>query len=254
MTKTKLFTTVFDEEMKSRGFKRKAKLYYRLNGEILQGAIIKTTNPYDIHFYSAPYWIENIQAELHPLNKGYWAERGWCLSPGIGAYYREENEQLNYDYMNICFNLAKDHILPVLDSINDINSYIDNCVPNWKLFNENQKRMDVIKKMPGEINEKYSYIDSPITMLWRVWDGLYTYHAFLYYGFINNDLKVGYDLLEKQSAFLPFHTNSNQYAQNKYAEYMTHDGLKRAEEYFEERRKIMLPRLRDELGLDTFNL
>ena len=91
-------------------------------------------------------------------------------------------------------------------------------------------------------------------MLWRVWDELYTYYAFLYYGCFNNNLKAGYDLLEKQSALLPLHTNRDRYAQNKYIEFMTDDGIEKAKGYFYERRSIILPRLRDELGLDTFYL
>ena len=91
-------------------------------------------------------------------------------------------------------------------------------------------------------------------MFWRIWNGLYTYYAFLYYGCLKEDLKIGYSLLEKQSAFLPLHTNSNRSAQKNYLKFMTDDGIKKAKAYFEKRRSIMLPRLRNELGLDTFDL
>lgn len=254
MKMTKLFITVFDEELRSRGFKRKAKLYYRLNGDILQGVVIKTINPYNIHFYSAPYWMENIQAELSPLHKGYWAESGFCIAPEVDAYYREENEQFNLDYMNACFTLAKEHILPVLDRMNDLDSYIELCIPNWSTLDDEKAKQDFIKIKLSDIDRKYSCIDSQIKMFWRVWNGLYTYSAFLHYGCLKGDLKIGYDLLEKQSAFLPFHTNSNRSAQNNYIKFMTDDGIVKAKAYFEERRSIMLPRLRDELGLDTFDL
>ena len=254
MKMTKLFTTVFDEEMKSRGFKRKAKLYYRLNGDVLQGVIIKTINPYTIHFYSSPYWMENIQAKSSSLNKGRWAESGWCLSPGIFAYYREEKEQLNMDYMNICLTLSKEHVLPVLDKIKDVDSYIENCVPNWDNMGNGQIMEDIIKFNPGAIDEKYSYIQDDIKILWRVWDEMFTYSAFLYKGYSTNNIVNGYNLLNQKASFLPFHTNRNRYAQSKYMEFLTNDGLERAKQYFEERRSIMLPRLRDELGLDTFCL
>ena len=254
MKMTKLFTTVFDEELKSRGFKRKAKLYYRLNGDILQGVVIKTINPYTIHFYSAPYWMENIQAKLSPLHKGYWAESGFCIAPEVDAYYREENEQFNLDYMNACFTLAKEHILPVLDRMNDLDSYIELCITNWSTLDDEKARQDFIKIKLGDIDRKYSCTDSQIKMFWRVWNGLYTYSAFLHYGCLKGDLKIGYDLLEKQSAFLPFHTNSNRSAQNNYIKFMTDDGIEKAKAYFDERRAIMIPRLRDELGLDTFSL
>lgn len=255
MKMSKLFTTVFNEELKTRGFKKKGKLYYRLNGDILQGVVIKPINPYCIHFYAAPYWIENIQVELSPLYKGYWAEsRGWSLSPGITSYYREENEQLNSDYMNMCFSLAKEHILPVLDKVNSLDSFIENCVPNWSTLDEMNARNDFIEINAKAIHEKYSYIDEQIKMFWRVWDNLYTYYAFLYYGYLNNNLKCGYDKLEQIASFLPFHTNGNRYAQNKYMEFMTDDGLLRAKQYFDQRCATMKQRLQTELGIDTSNL
>ena len=254
MKADKLFTTIFDEELKSRGFKRKGKLYYKLNGNILQGVIIKTINPYTIHFYAAPYWMENTQIKLSALHKGYWAEQGWCISPGSESFYREENEQLNNDYMTACFSIAKKYILPVLDKICDLDSYIEYCVPNWNFDYDQENEKDVIKIFPKEFGSKYSYLGRPITMLWRVWDELYSYSAFLQYGLRGNNLQNGFDLLDKQASKLPFHTNRERNAQNRYVQYMTDDGLERAERYFEERRAIMIPRLRDELGLDTSSL
>ncbi len=253
MKMSKLFTTIFDEELKSRGFKRKAKLYYRLNGDILQGVVIKAINPYSIHFYSAPYWMENIQVELFPLYKGYWAENGVSISPWC-AYYREENEQFNIDIMNICFTLAKNYVLPFLDQINDLDSYIDNCVPNWTGIGT-EFNSCAFEIRPGEVDEKYSYInDFPINMVCHIWDNLYTYSAFLKYACIKGNLQKGYDLLEEKVSLLPSSWCSKDSVQNRYMEFMIDDGLTRAERYLDERRSIMLPRLRDELGLDTFNL
>lgn len=250
MKMTKLFTTVFDGEMKSRGFKRKAKLYYRLNGDNLQGVVIKTVNPYSIHFYSAPYWMESIQADLFPLQKGYWAEISTSISPHWSARYYEENEQFNFDNMNLCFTLAKDHILPIMDKMNDLDSYIENCVPSWSGFGTEINRC-VIEIGPDDVEEGYSFlVDFPIKMVWHVWD-MYTYSAFLQYACLKGDLQKGYDLLEEKGALMPDSWGSKEYAQNKYAEFMTDDGLQRAEQYLADRRKIMLPRLRDELGLDT---
>ena len=250
----KLFISIFDEELKSRGFKKKANLYYRLNGNNLQGVKFKAINPYNIHFYSAPYWMENIQAKLSPLHKGHWAECGFCIAPEVDAYYREENEQFNLDYMNACFSLAKIHILPVLEKMNGIDSYIEHCITNWKTLDEENARQDFVKIRMQDIDERYSYIDSELKMFWRVWDDLYSYYAFLYSGYSNNNLMDGYNKLVDKASLLPFHTNRNQYAQSKYMEFMTDDGIEKAKAYFEQRRSIMIPRLRDELGLDTFNL
>ena len=252
MKMTKLFTTVFDEEMKARGFKRKAKLYYRLNGEILQGVIIKTINPYSIHFYAAPYWMRNLCDDM-PLNKGYWADFGLNISPGGEAYYREENERLNLDYMNICFSLAKEHFLPVLDKITDLDSYLENCTPNWDKFGDH-KNERVIKILPGSIDPKYSYLNYPITILWDIWCELYQHYAFLNYGYRENDLQKGLDLLDEKDALLSEYINRDRFAQERYITFMTKDGLDKAKEYFTTRRAEMLPRLREELGLDTFNL
>ena len=251
MKMTKLYTTVFDEELKSRGFKRKARLFYRLNGEILQGVVIKPINPYSIHFYFAPYWMENFEENWFPLNKGYWAENGPQISPSY-AYYREENEQFNIDHMNICFKLAQNHILPILERVNSFESYIENCTPNWS--NLGHKSFDTtIEVDPADIDQKYSYIKFPVNMHWTNWN-IFTYSAFLKYACIVGDLQKGYDLLEEKGSLMPPSWNSKEFAQSEYLKFMTDDGLKRAEQYFEERRKIMLPRLRDELGLDTFNL
>lgn len=251
MKMTKLFTTVFDEELKSRGFKRKARLYYRLNGDILQGVIIKTVNPYTIHFYSAPYWMENIQADLFPLYKGYWAENGSSI--GSALYYREENEQINLDQMNAFLTIAKTHILPVLDRMCDLKSYIENCTPNWQGFDQKMRGQAFIECSPNDVGEEYSHLEFSFHMVWYLWN-MYTYSAFLKYACEEENLQNGYDLLDEKSSLMPVQWGCKKTAQKEYMQYMTDDGLTRAKQYFEDRREEMLPRLRDELGLDTFNL
>lgn len=251
MKMTKLFTTVFDEELKSRGFKRKAKLYYRLNGNILQGVVIKAVNPYSIHFYAAPYWMENIQAELFPLYKGYWAENGASIDSGL--YYREENKQINLEQMNAFLELARMHILPVLDKMFDLTSYIENCTPNWQGLDQKTSRQAFIQLFQNDVDKKYSHLEFPIHLVWHLWN-MYTYSAFLKYACEEKNLQCGYDLLDKKSSLMPVSWGSKETAQKEYMQYMTDDGLERVERYFEERRAIMIPRLRDELGLDTSSL
>ena len=198
--------------------------------------------------------MENIQAELSPLYKGYWAEYGICISPGACAYYREENEQLNTDYMNICLSLSKKYILPIMDQIYDLNSYLQYCTPKWKDISNEKSNERVIEILPEEIDERYSYIDSQVKLIWQYWDELYMYSAFLKHACEEGNLQIGLDLLEEKDKILPTFINADRFAQNKYMEYMSDDGLERAKQYFAQRRAIMLPRLRDELGLDTFNL
>lgn len=246
MKMTKLFTTVFDEELKARGFKRKARLYYRLNGDILQGIVIKPINPYSIHFYAAPYWMDDYYFREFPIYQGYWAENGGGVDASF-AYYREENEQFNLDIMNICFTLVKDYALPVLDRINNLDSYIENNKPNWNVFGQTNWS---VKVDPANLDDRYSYIKYPVSMHWFYYNSAYDYTAFLKYACDVGDIQKGYDLLIKKEH------EGWQISEwsNEYPKYMTEDGLERAKEYFEKRRQIMIPRLRDELGLDTFNL
>lgn len=248
---TRLFTTTFDEELKSRGFKRKAKLYYRLNGEILQGIIIKTINPYTLHFTAIPYWMERRREYTTAYSKGFWAENGICISPGTDAYYRAENEQLNLDYMNICFELAKKYALPALDKIKDIDSYMEYCLPHWDLPDKEASRKRVLKIHPCDIDAKYSYIRFPITLLWDAFDSLYTHYAFLNYAYSIADIQKGYEML-KDTELRREH--GGDFSLKQYREFLGDDGMEKAEKYFSERKAKTLPLLRDELGLNTFHL
>ncbi|MBQ7387207.1 MAG: hypothetical protein IJW03_03475 [Clostridia bacterium] len=274
MTMTKLYTTFFDEELKSRGFKRKAKLYYRLNGDMLQGVVLKAINPYSIHFYSAPYWMENIQAELSPLYKGYWAEHGIEISPDTFSYYRAEKEEMNVEYMHTCFTLAKRHILPILDRMYDLNSYIENLTPNWPDIYDEKAEERVLKIYPRDLNRKFTlkeheieklrllntspeevdqnelHMDyrSTVTMLYHLFE-YQSYSAFLQYGCDKGDLQAGLDLLKEIK--LPA-VCSRDLAQERYMKFMTDDGLEKAKAFLDTKRVTMRIRLRAELGLDIF--
>jgi hypothetical protein len=275
MTMTKLFTSTFDEEMQSRGFKRKAKLYYRLNGDILQAVVLKAINPYTIHFYSTPYWI-NDRARKFSLNDGYWAEQGICISPDSFSYYRAQNEEMNAEYMNTCFTLAKRHVLPIFDRIYDLNSYIENLAPNWPgIYDEKAKervlsvyprdidrrltleereieKLRLLNTPPEEVDQKGLHMDyrSKVTMLYDLFDH-HCYLAFLQYGCDKGDLQAGLDLLKKIE--LPA-VCSRDYAQEFYMKFMTENDLEQAKAFLDSKRLMMRIRLRSELGLDTSNL
>lgn len=75
MRMNKCFTTVFDEPLKERGFKRKGILYYRMNGDILQGITILLTNPYELTFSYIPYWAYGTDDRYkYSLSSSHWAE------------------------------------------------------------------------------------------------------------------------------------------------------------------------------------
>ena len=249
-----LFASVFNEEMKARGYKKKGKLYYRLNGDILQGVIIKTINPYTIHFYAAPYWTKNVQMEWSSITKGYWAEEGLEVSPGLDAYYREENEELNLAYMNACFEVAKTHILPVLDEICDLDSYFEHLVPNWTLLNEEDRSKRFIKFDIKEIDNNFPQEDAEIKIYWDLWLDLDRHIPFVYYGCMHNDLNKGYELLKEIASRMPATNDAAEFAKRKYAEFLMKNDLETAKKYFAERKEIMLKRLSEEMKLDISHL
>ena len=92
MKLNKCFTTVFDSALKERGFKRKGVLYYRINGEILQGITIKLINPYHICVGYIPYWMYDIARHFSrgcPLERNYWAEEFDYLDGDYKSFYKE---------------------------------------------------------------------------------------------------------------------------------------------------------------------
>ena len=255
MTLHKIYTTFFDEEMKSRGFKRKGKLYYRLCGEILQGVVLKAINPYTIHFFFTPYWMENIIMETNPkLSKGYWAEQGLEVSPGSSSYFKPENVELNCDFMSACFDVAKKHILPVMDKVNSLEAYFEYCTPHWSGFDDERAYKRWVKFKPGEIDPKHSHLDAifdpTITILWHCYSR-YLYQACLKYSIDKGDITKGYELLQEKMAILGLCTDIDLGPKRRYEEYMTEDGLERAKKLIDDRKKRMKQRLKDELGLEV---
>ena len=242
-----LFATVFNEEMKARGYKRKGRFYYRLNGDILQGVVIKTINPYTIHFYAAPYWTRNAQMEMNSITDGSWAEDGFEVSPGLGAYYREENEELNLAYMNACLNIAKLCFLPLLDEINDLDSYFEHLVPNWFFLDARNRNRRWVSLEVEELNKS-------IDVFWDMWPNLDRHLPFLYYGCMHNDLDKGYQLIRKLESRLQPTNDVAEYAKSLYRKFLKTNDLESAKQYFAERKEIMLKRLSEELKLDISHL
>ena len=123
MKLNKCFTTVFDSTLKEHGFKRKGVLYYRINGEVLQGITIKMTNPYSICCAFLPYWMYDILWDFHrgfPIDKCEWAEALNYLS---GEYYRQDDENA-IEYMQSLLAPVRDSLIPLLDKISNIDDYL----------------------------------------------------------------------------------------------------------------------------------
>ncbi len=123
MKLNKCFTTVFDSTLKEHGFKRKGVLYYRINGEVLQGITIKMTNPYSICCAFLPYWMYDILWNFHrgfPIDKCEWAEELNYLS---GEYYRQDDENA-IEYMQSLLAPVRDSLIPLLDKISSNDHYL----------------------------------------------------------------------------------------------------------------------------------
>ena len=258
MTLFKIFTSTFDEEMKSRGFKRKGWLYYRLRGEILQGVTLKTINPYTIHFHIQPYWKESIHMSgSFRLDQRYWVEDGSEIDPDNYAYFRRENVQLNQDFMNICFEIAKKHILPAMDEVDSIDKYIEYCTPHWSGFNNERAHEIRVTFDPVEIDPRYAYLHIPysyrkkIDIYWHVFDFWHVYQAFLKYAIDHSDIQKGYDLLCEKIKSLFGSVDPDYLPVQRYKEYLTEDGLERAKQLINDRIATMKKRLKDELGLEV---
>lgn len=116
------FTTIFTQILMENGFKKKGILYYRMNGDILQGITIKLINPYTVTFSYFPYWIYDFAEETkrYSLGKSYWAE----INGVDGSYYRKENEDAELENMRKIGDLVQYKIIPFLDKIYDLESYI----------------------------------------------------------------------------------------------------------------------------------
>lgn len=123
MKLNKCFTTVFDSALKEHGFKRKGVLYYRINGEILQGITIKLINPYAICVGFVPYWMYNLPWDLHrggSIDKCDWAEDFPYL---FGEYYRQDDDKA-LEKMQSFLDPVINKLIPLLDKIISIDDYL----------------------------------------------------------------------------------------------------------------------------------
>ena len=261
MKMTKMFTTVFDEEMKRRGFKRQGYVYSRLVGEILQGVVIKTINPYTIHFCACPWWTPtNICCESMSYKKGHWSECGIEIKPDLSAYYREANEEFNLVYMTECLEIAEIYALPFLDKITDIDSYLKYGLTEWLDFCEfptgrSSWYCALQTERLAELIGEHAYIK----VMGDIWRNLKQY-AYLYKAYQEGSFENVYEQMmsrlreEDACGFWRTDKSCTDFRIELFKEKMEQNDLDFIVKYKEERRKIILPKLRDELKLDVFHL
>lgn len=284
MKMSKLFVTVFNDELISRGFKRKGTLFYRMNGEMLQGVHITPINPYSINCCSFPYWLFNDFSGACTnvaLVKGYWTEgQGFEIDVPGTAYYREENETLNLDYMTACFEVAKRYALPMLDKLTDIPSYMQNINYNWKTDSEDKG--EYFYNISSELTKKYDQYPGHLSGLRMYYRShcienqyLYLYKAYIdgsfedSYSIIENYIKEvkirrrkdiylsvekGFYDIDQAESILKRDDESLNRSYSVFVSKMHDNELNWILEYREQQKKEIIPRLRDELGIDTFNL
>ena len=255
ITSSKLFSTVFDSEMKSRGFKRKGHLYYRLVGEIMQGVVLKTTNPFEICAHAFPMWSKpSYFYSLGPWieNKGYWAERGMSVDPAylFGGYYRKENVELNFEAMEFCLEVVKEYVLPILDDITDVNSYIE--YKRKRLNNDTLTNLRSIRLYEPRFAVKYKDIVYNPTCDVRCANvDIIDAYAFLYRAYQENDYAKVYDeLKEYANDYYAYDIRGQEKMLALYEKIMNLGDLSWIESYRKERLQFIVPILKRDFNID----
>ena len=122
MKMNQCFTSFFQQTMKEEGFKKVGLLYYRVQGVMLQGVLLKTCNPFQICFSNFPYWLYpkrnfNVSSDF---KKGCWTQGGGFM---YGFYYNPQTPEENEHSMQETLCLFKDTVLPYFNSIKNEEEY-----------------------------------------------------------------------------------------------------------------------------------
>lgn len=256
MRSSNLFTSVFDEEMKSRGFRRKGHLYYRLVGEIMQGVVLKAINPYSICFHAMPYWA--YYDSIVDKN-GYWAEWGMEIDPSslFGGYYRKENLAINTDAMKVCLNLAKEIFLPIIESVTDMDSYIQYKSHVWDepetKFNPYLRKIYI-----PEFAEKYSEevdrrVIQPFVRLFYARPTGADQYVYLYKAFLENDFTNAYQEMRKNAECILSNSGVEKNLFGEFEEIMQRQDFKWIESFRASRIHEMIPILKRSFGIEIQN-
>ena len=159
--------------------------------------------------------------------------------------------------MNICFEIAKRHILPAMDEIDTLDKYFEYLTPHWSGFDDERAHKSHITFDPVEIDPRYAYLHIPynrkkdISIGWHVLNLRSDYQVFLQYAIDHSDIKKGYDFLCETMKTIIGQIDFDYLIIRFYEEYLTEDGLERAKKLINDRTAIMKSRLRDELGLEV---
>ena len=127
MSMSQSINKVFKEPLLERGFKKSGNLYYRLNGNCLQGILFDQTNPFMIRISSFPYWMYSLRRDLNcertdNIQKGWWAQSG---SDIFGAYYKKGNEEEFEGILLKYLDKIIEVVIPYLDKMHDEKSAFD---------------------------------------------------------------------------------------------------------------------------------
>ena len=263
ITSSKLFTTVFDDEMKGRGFRRKGHLYYKFVGEFIQGVALKTVNPYSICFHAFPYWSQpGFGDENFVFNKGYWTENGMEISPNrlYGRYYRKENVEINFDAMRVSLELAKEYFLPILESVTDYDSYIAYKSLVWpeKQFDNVLLHEFYIESFADKYKEEIqNRTVLPVVRMFYAGLNAADQYVFLYKAFLDGSFENAHEMLIKElQKKANLFCNSEEeriktalFYSSTFVEKMKSNDLSWIEDYRLERKKIMIPKIKKELSV-----
>lgn len=138
---SKIYTSIFDEPLSARGFKRNGVLYYRLNGNILQGITLVKTSPYKVRFNMFPYWAYDIRTLGEPSVKslclGGWAEG--ALKDFDGIYFKCEDPAPAIQNLTDILNCFLKTEMETLEYVRDEMSYFSALFGAGKWFTIPQK-------------------------------------------------------------------------------------------------------------------
>ena len=135
----KCFTIMFSDYLKEHGFQQKGVLFYRMNGDILQGVTLHTGNVQTVTLGFFPYWIIRHQSNggiCPDIKKGVWADE-WRLNDlfsvkKAGGSGTNDIVMLKGEYtpedMMIAKNRFQGVCMPLLDRVRDLDSYIHETV------------------------------------------------------------------------------------------------------------------------------
>jgi hypothetical protein len=154
--------------------------------------------------------------------------------------------------MSACFDIAKNKILPVIEKIVDIESYIKYDFADLSLLGLEPNNSGCAYKNISNLEKKYG--DGNLLIRWSGFSH-YNQYAYLYKAYKEQNFKSAYELFAKRIEKENFYNEkSRKWYTDIFIEKMSANDLNWIEEYRLKRREYLLPKLRNELGINTDNL